>query len=136
MHGLDEHVELFQGDALAPLGGRRFDLLICNPPYVPLASMRALPPEYRAEPQVALAGGDDDGMGFIAGLLPQVAASLQADGLLVLEVGHEADAFDTRFPALEVAWLPAAAGERMVLACTRAALLAAFGPPARIPSGR
>ncbi|MDH0867261.1 50S ribosomal protein L3 N(5)-glutamine methyltransferase [Mitsuaria sp. GD03876] len=128
-HGLGERVRLLQGDGLAPAPGP-YDLILCNPPYVNSASMAALPAEYRAEPELALAGGAD-GMDFIRQLLADAPARLTPHGVLVLEIGNERAFFEAAFPQLEAAWLDTSAGEDQVLLLTREALVAGgFGAPA------
>ena len=122
-HGLADRITLHQGDGLAAVAGQRFDLILCNPPYVNSASMAALPAEFRAEPVLALAGGDD-GMDFIRGLLRDAPAHLSPDGVLVLEIGHERPFFERAFPRLEVVWLPTSAGDDQVLLVTHQALQA------------
>jgi ribosomal protein L3 glutamine methyltransferase len=118
-HGLAGRIELRRGDGLAALAaGERFDLVLCNPPYVNAASMAELPPEYRAEPALALGGGAD-GMDFVRALLAGIAAHLASEGVLVLEIGHEKAHFDAAFPALEPLWLPTSAGDESVLLLTR-----------------
>ena len=120
-HGLQQRVRLLQGDGLTPAQGP-YDLILCNPPYVNSASMAALPAEYRAEPELALAGGDD-GMDFIRTLLRAAPACLSETGVLVLEIGNERPFFEAAFPRLEAAWLECSAGEDQVLLLTREALL-------------
>ena len=122
-HGLADRITLHQGDGLAAVSGQRFDLILCNPPYVNSASMAALPAEFRAEPVLALAGGDD-GMDFVRSLLRDAAGQLSPDGVLVLEIGHERPFFEQAFPRLEVVWLPTSAGDDQVLLVTRQALQA------------
>jgi ribosomal protein L3 glutamine methyltransferase len=122
-HALAGRIALAQGDGLAAAAGR-FDLILCNPPYVNSASMAALPPEYRAEPALALAGGAD-GMDFVRPLLRQAAPFLEPEGVLVLEIGHERDHFEAAFPQLDAIWLPTSAGDDQVLLLTRDALRAA-----------
>ncbi len=102
---------------------RPYDLILCNPPYVNAASMAALPAEFRAEPALALAGGDD-GMDCPppAGGRP---ARMSDDAVLVLEIGHERAHFEAAFPALEPLWLDTSAGGDQVLLLTREALVAA-----------
>jgi ribosomal protein L3 glutamine methyltransferase len=112
-HALADRIRLRQGDGLAAADGR-YDLILCNPPYVNQESMSTLPPEYRAEPALALAGGTD-GMDFVRGLLAQAAAHLQPQGVLVLEIGHERPHFDAAFPALQPLWLDTSAGDDQVL---------------------
>jgi len=120
-HGLQERIALLQGNGLAPAEGRRYDLILCNPPYVNSGSMAKLPAEYRAEPELALAGGDD-GMDFVRQLLADAPAHLNEHGVLVLEIGNEREFFETAFPELEVAWMETSAGEDQVLLLTKEAL--------------
>jgi ribosomal protein L3 glutamine methyltransferase len=121
-HQLDDRVRLIESDGLANLPGP-YDLVLCNPPYVNSASMAALPAEYRAEPELALAGGTD-GMDFVRRLLAEAPSRLNARGVLVLEIGNEREHFEAAFPRLEVVWLETSAGEDQVLLVTREALLA------------
>ena len=126
-HGLADRITLHPGDGLAAVAGRRYDLILCNPPYVNRASMAALPAEFRAEPALALDGntaGGDDGMDFIRRLLHDAPAHLTDGGLLVLEIGHERPHFELAFPTLDVVWLPTSAGDDQVLLVTREALAA------------
>ncbi|WP_396267370.1 50S ribosomal protein L3 N(5)-glutamine methyltransferase [Ideonella sp.] len=123
-HGLSERIRLAQGDGLGAVGDAVFDLILCNPPYVNSASMAALPAEYRAEPELALAGGDD-GMDFIRTLLAQAPQHLSEHGVLVLEIGHERPFFEAAFPTLDVIWLSTSAGDDQVLLVERDALLRA-----------
>lgn len=121
-HGLQERVKLVHSDGLNALPGP-FDLILCNPPYVCQASMDALPAEYRAEPELALAGGVD-GMDFVRQLLKDAPARMNDQAVLVLEIGHEVEHFMAAFPGLEVVWLDTSAGNDQVLLLTRAALMA------------
>ena len=121
-HGLQERITLAQSDGLAALPGP-WDLILCNPPYVNAASMAALPPEYRAEPELALAGGDD-GMDFIRQLLADAPARMGENAVLVLEIGNERPYFEAAFPQLPVFWLETSAGEDQVVLVTRQALAA------------
>ena len=120
-HGLQDRVTLVESDGLAQLPGP-FDLILCNPPYVCQASMDALPAEYRAEPELALAGGED-GMDFVRQLFRDAPPRMSPDAVLVLEIGNEAEHFIAAFPELEVAWLDTSAGDDQVLLVTRDALL-------------
>jgi ribosomal protein L3 glutamine methyltransferase len=124
-HQLADRISLFQGDNLAAVANRVYDLILCNPPYVNQASMAALPAEFKAEPALALDGnaeGGADGMDFIRRLLAQAAQHLAPDGVLVLEIGHERPHFDAAFPTLDAVWLPTSAGDDQVLLLTRDAL--------------
>ena len=112
-HRLGHRIRLRQGDGLAAANGR-YDLILCNPPYVNQDSMQQLPPEYRAEPTLALAGGAD-GMDFVRPLLAGASAHLQPRGALVLEIGHERAHFEAAFPRLQPLWLDTSAGGDQVL---------------------
>ncbi len=120
-HALADRITLQQGDGLAAVAGRRYDLILCNPPYVNTSSMTALPAEYRSEPALALAGGSD-GMDFIRPLLAGAAQWMTDEAVLVLEIGHERSHFEAAFPALDAVWLPTSAGDDQVLLITREAL--------------
>ncbi len=120
-HDLSSRIRLLQGDGLAGADGK-YDLILCNPPYVNSNSMAALPPEYRAEPELALAGGAD-GMDFIRELLRAAPAALNDDGVLVLEIGNERPFFEAAFPDLEVVWMETSAGADQVLLVTKEKLL-------------
>ena len=127
-HEVADRVELRQGDGLRTLrAGERFDLVLCNPPYVNARSMAALPAEFLAEPALALAGGED-GMEFIRPLLAGLAAHLEPEGALALEIGHERAHFEAAFPKLEPLWLNTSAGDDAVLWLTREQLAAQGGP--------
>ncbi|CAN7598130.1 50S ribosomal protein L3 N(5)-glutamine methyltransferase [Acidovorax sp. LjRoot117] len=121
-HGLQERITLQLSDGLAALPGP-WDLILCNPPYVNAASMAALPAEYRAEPELALAGGSD-GMDFIRQLFAAAPACMSEDAVIVLEIGNERENFEAAFPQLPVFWLDTSAGEDQVLLVTRQALIA------------
>ena len=121
-HGLEERIRLRQGDGLAAAQGF-YDMILCNPPYVNSASMAQLPAEYRAEPELALAGGAD-GMDFVRRLLRDAGACLQPHGSLVLEIGHELAFFEAAFPGLPALWLETSAGADQVCLLGRDALLA------------
>ena len=122
-HGLADRITLAQGDGWAAAPGR-YDLVLCNPPYVNRASMAALPAEFRAEPALALDGnvdGGSDGMDFIRRLLIGAPAHMNPGGVLLLEIGHERAHFEAAFPRLPVVWLPTSAGADQVLLVEREA---------------
>lgn len=120
-HALTDRIRLLQGDGLA--GAQPpYDLILCNPPYVNSSSMAALPAEYRAEPELALAGGAD-GMDFIRTLLRDAPAALTDTGVLVLEIGNERAHFEAAFPTLEVVWMDTSSGADQVLLVTKDQLL-------------
>ena len=122
---LCERIRLLECDGLAGVHGP-YDLILCNPPYVNAQSMASLPPEYRAEPSLALDGnrsGTSDGMDFIRQLLAHASAHMSEQAILVLEIGNERDNFEAAFGDLEAIWLQTSAGEDQVLLLTRDALL-------------
>jgi ribosomal protein L3 glutamine methyltransferase len=121
-HKLQERVTLVHSDGLSNLPGP-FDLILCNPPYVCQASMDALPAEYRAEPELALAGGTD-GMDFVRQLFKDAPSRMSENAVMVLEIGNEVEHFIAAFPELEVAWLDTSAGDDQVLLITRESLVA------------
>ena len=128
-HGLQARITLLQSDGLqSPTLHAQgpYDLLLCNPPYVNALSMACLPPEFQAEPALALDGNTDggsDGMDFVRRLLRDAPQHLHPQGVLVLEIGHERAFFEAAFPALAAVWLPTSAGEDQVLLLTREALV-------------
>ncbi len=103
-HGLADRIELFEGDLFAPLKGRRYDLILTNPPYVDAESLAAFPPEFAAEPRLAHAGGAD-GLDIVRRILGQARAHLEPDGALICEIGQGREILEAEFPDLEALWL-------------------------------
>jgi ribosomal protein L3 glutamine methyltransferase len=130
-HGLQERMALVESDGLEACAGP-WDLILCNPPYVNSQSMQALAPEFRAEPELALAGGVD-GMDFIRQLLRDAPHRMSRHGVLVLEIGHERAHFEAAFPHLEPVWLSTSAGDDQVLLFTTESLQALAAPPTPHP---
>jgi ribosomal protein L3 glutamine methyltransferase len=130
-HALAARIELLVSDGLNAEALRTrgpFDLILCNPPYVNAQSMAELPPEYKAEPAMALDGnthGGSDGMDFIRELLLDAPAHMSENAVLVLEIGNERVYFESAFPQLEAVWLDTSAGGDQVLLLTRSAICAA-----------
>lgn len=116
-HQLADRITLIESDGLAACRGG-YDLILCNPPYVNATSMAALPAEFRAEPDLALAGGAD-GMDFIRDLFLTAAAQMNENAVLVLEIGNERANFERAFPRLEPLWFETSAGSDQVLLLTR-----------------
>jgi len=112
-YALGDRVRLVQGDLFASLGGRRYDLIIANPPYVSAASMASLPAEYRHEPELALASGDD-GLDLTRAILGGARQHLGPGGLLVVEIGHNREALEAAFPDTPFTWLDTSAGDQYV----------------------
>lgn len=117
-YGLEGQVATVKSDMLTALAGRQYDIIISNPPYVNAPSMEALPPEYRLEPQLALASGDD-GLDHVRMLLEQAADFLHPGGLLIVEIGHNRDVLEMLYPELAFTWLQVSGGEGMVFLLTR-----------------
>ena len=120
-HALADRIALLESDGFAACAGRRYDLVLCNPPYVNSASMAALPAEFKAEPALALAGGDD-GMDFVRRLLTEVPRYMSENAVLVLEIGNERPYFEKAFPSLQPLWLDTSAGGDQVLLLKRSQL--------------
>jgi len=116
-HALADRITLIESDGLAACPGP-YDLIVCNPPYVNAASMAALPAEFRAEPALALAGGED-GMDFIRALFHDAVQHMSENAVLVLEIGNERENFERAFPALTPLWFETSAGSDQVLLLTR-----------------
>lgn len=117
-YGLEEQLQLWQGDLFAPLAGQRYDLIVSNPPYVDAESVAALPPEYLHEPELALGSGND-GLDLTRRLLAQAADYLNPLGILVVEIGHNRDALEEAFPTLPFMWLETSAGDGFVFLLTK-----------------
>lgn len=112
-YGLEDRIALFEGDLFAPLPERRYDVIIANPPYVNSASMAELPAEYRHEPALALAGGDD-GMDIVRRIVGEARNWLTEEGVLIVEIGNERAHVEAAFGGLDLVWLPTSAGEDSV----------------------
>ena len=116
--GLDQRVRLVKSDLFAALEGRRYDLIISNPPYVKAASMRRLPDEYRKEPPLALASGAD-GLDHTREIIAQARRHLAPGGRLVVEIGHNRKALEKNFPKLRFRWPRTSAGAGYVFVLER-----------------
>ena len=125
---LSRRVKLLQSDLYAELGGRRYDLILSNPPYVSSRVMRTLPREYREEPPLALAGGAD-GLDLVRTILARAPDHLEPGGLLVVEVGHNRRHVERAFPEVPFVWPQTSGGDDCVFVITREALAQAL--PAR-----
>ena len=110
---LGTRVRLVHSDLFGALSGRRYDLILSNPPYVKAASMRRLPDEYRHEPERALAGGSD-GLDLVRQIVAHAADHLSPSGILVLEIGHNRAAMERAYPRLPLVWLETSAGDEYV----------------------
>jgi ribosomal protein L3 glutamine methyltransferase len=117
-YGLRSRVHIVCSNLFDALADRRYDIILCNPPYVTTASMEQLPAEYRHEPQLALAGGVD-GMDIVRTVVREARAHLEPHGCLFLEVGDGRDAIEQSFPDLPLTWLTTSAGDNMVFMAQR-----------------
>ncbi len=119
---LDGQVQAIQSDMLSALAGKRYDIILSNPPYVDAPSMEALPQEYRQEPNMALASGED-GLDHTHTLIREAAEHLNPGGLLIVEIGHNRDVLEAAYPHLPFTWLEVSAGDQFVFLLTREQLL-------------
>ncbi len=129
---LGRRIRLVCSDIFSRLKDRRYDLIVCNPPYVNAASMRALPREYRHEPALALAGGTD-GLTLVRKILAIAAEHLRPGGLLVCEIGHNRRVLERAYPSVPFAWPETSAGPGHVFVLKRKDLvpLSSAEPPLR-----
>jgi ribosomal protein L3 glutamine methyltransferase len=123
-YGLEGRVTLQQSDLFTALGARRYDLIISNPPYVSAAAVAAFPPEYKAEPLLAHAGGAD-GLDLVRRILTEAPRHLERDGVLVVEVGIGLDLLEEEFSNLPFLWLETEDSSGEVFALTAEELQAA-----------
>ena len=117
-YDLAARLRLTESNAFAALEGKVYDVIISNPPYVNAESMAALPEEYRREPELALASGED-GLDFTRILLKQAARHLSPKGLLIVEIGHNREALEIAFPDTSFVWLDTSAGDENVFILRR-----------------
>ncbi len=123
-YGLESRVSAIQSDMFAALKGKKYDLIISNPPYVDAPSMATLPTEYRNEPQIALGSGVA-GLDHTHTILREAAKHLNDDGILVVEIGHNRDALLEAYPTLPFTWLEVESGNQFVFLLTKEQLKAA-----------
>ena len=126
---LEGRVRLLKSELFAALAGR-YDLILCNPPYVPEAEMRCLPAEYRAEPRLALAGGRD-GLRFVRRLLVEARDHLAPEGAVVVEIGANRRVLEKVVPRVLFTWLATSAGDDLVFLLKREQLAAQRSASAR-----
>jgi len=121
---LQDRVHAMRSDLFGAIPGKRYDVIISNPPYVNSVSMSTLPDEYRHEPALALAGGTD-GLDLVRRILAEARDHLTPGGLLIVEVGHERHHVEAAFPDLPCTWLSTSGGDDMVFLLEREQLPAA-----------
>ena len=117
-YGLGDRIDLVESDLFAALKGRRYDVILSNPPYVNAESVAALPPEYQAEPALALGSGED-GLDATRKILTGAKAHLNPGGLLIVEIGHNRDTLEAAYPALPFTWLDTESGDQFVFMLRR-----------------
>ena len=103
-YGLQHRLTLHRGDLFKPLGDKRYDLIISNPPYVDAEGMASLPRECRAEPKLAFDGGAD-GLDIVRRILDEAKQHLTPDGGLLCEIGRCRPALEAAYPQLPLLWL-------------------------------
>ena len=117
-YGLESRLRLIESNLFAEVQGKRYDLIISNPPYVNAEAMAALPKEYRCEPELALASGED-GLDLVRVMLKEAGEHLTQDGVLIVEIGHNRDDLEAAFPNTPFTWLDTTAGDQYVFLLRR-----------------
>ncbi|HEY7905132.1 MAG TPA: 50S ribosomal protein L3 N(5)-glutamine methyltransferase [Casimicrobiaceae bacterium] len=117
-YGLADRINLIRSDVYANLAEKSYDLVISNPPYVTAMAMEDLPPEYRREPAIALAGGED-GLDIVRRIVKEAPRYLNSRGAIVVEVGHNRNAVEAAFPRLALTWVTTASSTDSVFAVSR-----------------
>jgi len=125
-YGLADRINLIRSDLFANLSEKSYDLIISNPPYVTTLAMEELPPEYRHEPELALAGGED-GLDSVRTIFAEAQRFLKPTGVLVVEVGHNRAAGETAFPDIPFVWLETESSSDSVVLVQQQDLVAANG---------
>lgn len=123
---LDGRVKLIESDMNKALKNRKYDIIISNPPYVTEESMDALPDEYRHEPMMALASGED-GLDHVRVILENAPKHLNDDGVLIVEVGHNREGVEAAFPDVPFVWPETSAGDGVVFLLNKAELSESVG---------
>ena len=122
-YGLADRINLVRSDLFGNLPDKSYDLIISNPPYVTAMAMEELPPEYRHEPELALAGGDD-GLEAVRAIVREAPRFLAPRGVLVVEVGHNRAAVELAWPRTPFVWLETETAADSVFLLTREELVA------------
>jgi ribosomal protein L3 glutamine methyltransferase len=117
-HRLTRRVRVLESDHFGALGARRYDIIVANPPYVGARELRALPPEYRHEPRVALAAGRT-GLDSVRVILREAHRHLQPKGVLIVEVGNTEATVRRAYRRLPFVWLEFERGGGGVFLLTR-----------------
>ncbi len=118
LHEVEESVEVIESDMFNNLSGRKYDLIICNPPYVDADDYNSAPKEFYNEPQLALTSGND-GLDFTRQFLSQVADYLTDNGIIVYEVGNTEVTLQENYPDVPFMWVDLPAGGNGVFVLTK-----------------
>ncbi len=121
-YGLENQITAIKSDMFSALAGKKYDIIISNPPYVDAPSMAALPAEYQNEPQLALGSGTA-GLDHTHTLLREAASYLNDDGLLIVEIGHNREALEAAYPNTIFNWLETSSGNEFVFLLTKEQLI-------------
>ncbi len=132
---LQDQIQLIASDLYTHVPNKKYDLIVTNPPYVNANSMEILPQEYRWEPQIALAGGED-GMDLVRKIVAGAAERLTPNGVLIVEIGNEYEFAQAAFPDLELTWLSTSAGDEAVFLLTAEQLAATQTKKQRKPKNK
>lgn len=108
-YALENRIHLVHSNAFEKINQKKYDVILCNPPYVNADSMSHLPLEFQAEPVLALSGGQD-GLDFVRILIQQAKTHLKENGILIVEIGHNRAVLEKTFPSLPFVWLETSAG--------------------------
>jgi ribosomal protein L3 glutamine methyltransferase len=112
-YGLNDRTELIQSDLFNALKGKKYDLIISNPPYVNQTSVDSFPMEFLKEPSMALGSGED-GLDHTVRIIKEAKSYLNDDGLLIVEIGHNKEVLLNKFPKLQFQWLDVSLGNDFV----------------------
>ena len=121
-YGLETQITAIKSDMFSALAGKKYDVIISNPPYVDAPSMASLPAEYRNEPQLALGSGAA-GLDHTHTILREAANYLNDDGILIVEIGHNREALLEAYPNLTFTWLEVSSGNEFVFLLTKSQLV-------------
>ena len=121
-YGLENQITAIKSDMFSALAGKKYDIIISNPPYVDAPSMATLPAEYQNEPQLALGSGTA-GLDHTHTLLREAADYLNDDGMLIVEIGHNREALEAAYPNTIFNWLETSSGNEFVFLLTKEQLI-------------
>lgn len=125
-HSMIDQVNIIQSDLFSNLQGKQYDIIVSNPPYVDAQDMADMPEEFRAEPELGLAAGED-GLDLVIPMLEQASKHLHPDGILIVEVGNSEYALQSRYPDLPFFWLEFKNGGQGIFLLTKEQLDQYFG---------